>query len=71
MGTQPDATRIGIEGSVSTAPRLPGATVAAGKDVRGASHACLQGTAGRDGSRSKSDRVDAVTIARVAARDDS
>jgi transposase len=68
--SNPDVTRIGIEGSGVYGAALARALVAVGKDVREVPPTLAFRERRRDASRGKSDPVDAVAIARVAVRDD-
>lgn len=67
--SNPDVTRIGIEGSGVYGAALARALMAAGEDVREVPPTLTFRERRRNGSHGKSDPVDAVAIARVVVRE--
>lgn len=67
--SNPDVTRIGIEGSGVYGAALARALMAAGEDVREVPPTLTFRERRRNGSHGKSDPVDAVAIARVVGRE--
>ncbi|MGH2751042.1 MAG: IS110 family transposase [Actinomycetota bacterium] len=67
--SNPDVTRIGIEGSGVYGAALARALMAAGEDVREVPPTLTFRERCRNGSHGKSDPVDAVAIARVVVRE--